>query len=252
MENVVYSQMSSSEKERLHSFCGEILHRLDSANGLDDLLNIHRAAWNGGIRNANIGPNEYGMFRCSDISKMDGHQVFLGNVNGLFTNSLSRWSAWHESGDLPDNDYSVLVEQYRSILRSNVNSIRCSLFDSGIDRDRLSKVLCDLASRKGAAVSDIRIESPALSSGDLHTFSFRGSAGNRLTSSLLLMESGFGKVDVFVPEGWSEGLQVKNKRSVGDCPWRSLSDGHLYDLRPTLLNKLGLDRDLSKSARMKL
>ena len=41
--------------------------------------------------NSAICPDKYGMFRTKDISTMDPSEVFLGDIEGLWTHSLSYW-----------------------------------------------------------------------------------------------------------------------------------------------------------------
>ena len=73
---------------QLTKFKGELM----SHHTLEDTFKIHRQlgamhlAWNSAIC-----PDKYGMFRTSNIATMDPSEVFLGDIYGLWTHSLSYW-----------------------------------------------------------------------------------------------------------------------------------------------------------------
>lgn len=73
---------------QLNKFKGELM----SHHTLEDTFKIHRQlgamhlAWSPAIC-----PDKYGMFRTKDISTMDPSEVFLGDIYGLWTHSLSYW-----------------------------------------------------------------------------------------------------------------------------------------------------------------
>lgn len=73
---------------QLNKFKGELM----SHHTLEDTFKVHRQlgamhlAWNSAIC-----PDKYGMFRTSNIATMDPSEVFLGDIYGLWTHSLSYW-----------------------------------------------------------------------------------------------------------------------------------------------------------------
>lgn len=252
MKSLEVESMSSSQKEMFFGSCNDMLARVEGARSLPDLLSLHKEAWSKGIRNDNLGPNEYGMFRCEDISKLSQDNVYLGGVYGFNTLPLSSWENSRNAGRITGEDYRLIMNQYRSHLTSNIKAVRSQVYDSGIDRDRVTSVLQGMADRDKANVRDIRIESPALTVGDLHPFSFKGPDGSNRSSTILLTRNSGGSLDVFVPRNWTDGQQVSSRKAVGECQWRSLVDGNVYDLKPSLMNRLGLDRDLSRASKMKI
>lgn len=110
----------------------EISERLVNCKNLMDLLAIHKEMWKKGFRNNNIGPCEYGMFRCTDIETMTPDQVFLGDIYGLWTHDITFWEKDKEEtygvngyGIAKDTKiYDLIVDQYRSHLRNNLKAIK--------------------------------------------------------------------------------------------------------------------------------
>lgn len=105
--------------------------KVTGAQSLLDVLNIHKEAWGKGFRNENIGPCEYGVFRTKDISNMQPHEVFLGNIYGLYTKSIPFWEEERfkgkSGGGWPIYDYitpfQIVLMQYKELLTSNIKAI---------------------------------------------------------------------------------------------------------------------------------
>jgi hypothetical protein len=91
------------------------------ATTLERLFYIHKSAWAEGIRNDNLGPCIYGMFRTADINDMTKDEVYLGNINGLFTQPLTFW----ESQDDQDA-YKTVFRQYQLHLLTNFKAVKLS------------------------------------------------------------------------------------------------------------------------------
>ena len=100
---------------------------LNESNSLEDLMNVHKHAWEIGYRNANLGPCPYGMFRTSDILEMKPEEVYLGGIWGLSTKNIPFWEENKDetmigNGFGIDDDikiYDLIMSQYRNHLRSN-------------------------------------------------------------------------------------------------------------------------------------
>ena len=134
------------EYQKLIRLGPETLQHIQLAQDLDHLLTAHKLAWGRGYQNENIGPCEYGMFRTEDIANMLSSEVYLGNIYGLWTFNIPFWNA--HSNDLmagngfgiPDETkvYDIIMQQYRRILRSNVEAIirkakdYCKQFDEEV------------------------------------------------------------------------------------------------------------------------
>jgi hypothetical protein len=95
------------------------IERLYQAKNLHSILTLHKKLWSDGIQNANIGPCDYGMFRTKDIIDMTEDEVFLGNINGLWTKPMRFW--------LDRDEEPIVLEQYRQHLISNLKAIRNSI-----------------------------------------------------------------------------------------------------------------------------
>ena len=96
----------------------QIFKTIDDALSLNELLAAHKKAWIYGFRNENLGPNQYGMFRTDKISNMTQDEVYLGNINGLWTHTIREWNERADEGA-----YETVMEQYRMHLESNVIAI---------------------------------------------------------------------------------------------------------------------------------
>lgn len=97
-----------------------LLSDLECAETLPELLALHKLLWALGLRNKNLGPDRYGMFRTSNILSMTPDEVFLGNFNGYFTHPIP---VWEEGRDGNEGLYQEILSQYRKHLISNLNAI---------------------------------------------------------------------------------------------------------------------------------
>lgn len=110
-----------NENDKKREYCEYFINQVKSTNSLNTLLNLHKLIWACGFRNNNLGPDKFGMFRTNDIIKMTPQEVYLGNIEGLFTRTLADWS------NNPKEEYQIVLEQYRKHLISNLTAIRLSL-----------------------------------------------------------------------------------------------------------------------------
>lgn len=103
-----------------------------NAKNLTTLFNIHKTAWAAGFCNKNLGPCEWGMFRTECITTMQPGDVYIGSIWGLNTKNIPDWD---KIGDevmgpngfgIPKDTkiYDLIVEHYKTVLRSNINAIR--------------------------------------------------------------------------------------------------------------------------------
>lgn len=134
------------ESQKLIGLGPETLQFIKLAQDLNELLEAHKKAWDRGYRNSNLGPCEWGIFRTKDISTMSANEVFLGNVFGLWTFNIPYWNEHSEdvmgvnSCGIPKDVkcYSFIVQQYRLLLKRNVEAIireskeYCTKFDKEV------------------------------------------------------------------------------------------------------------------------
>ena len=104
---------------------------LTRAKTLQDLIDVHKHAWNIGYQNSNLGPCEWGMFRCKSIPELTLDTLYLGDIYGLWTNNGRFWEE-HKDETMAGNGfgiaedklvYDIIMQQYRQHLRSNINAI---------------------------------------------------------------------------------------------------------------------------------
>ena len=96
----------------------KIKEEIENSTDLLQLLATHKKVWVYGFRNDNLGPCEFGMFRTKSIPDMTPNEVYLGNINGLWTFTLNEWQKKKDS-----EDYKIIVFQYKNHLLSNVAHI---------------------------------------------------------------------------------------------------------------------------------
>lgn len=99
-----------------------IINTIEKCDSLEELLSIHKSAWTLGFQNENLGPDCYGMFRTENISTMEPSEVFLGGIWGLFTHAIP---FWEERKSQPLSLYSIILDQYKRLLISNIKDIWC-------------------------------------------------------------------------------------------------------------------------------
>ena len=115
----------------------ELLMKVAKATCLTQLVSIHKEAWKIGYRNNNLAPCKYGIFRTKDILSMTVDEVFLGGIYGLNTHNIRFWEDCIDSPIGPnrfgiDNSikiYSLIMEQYRKLLSSNIRVMRDEIRD---------------------------------------------------------------------------------------------------------------------------
>ena len=121
-----------SKFKKLIGLYPELHERIVNAKELQELLDLHKKAFADGFRNQNLDVCEYGMFRAKSISSMEPKDVFLGNINGLWTHEMSYWEKSKEEpfgvngyGIARDvKIYDMIVGQYRRHLVNNINAIK--------------------------------------------------------------------------------------------------------------------------------
>ena len=140
---------------RILGWYNQLMEDLNEAKTLEDLLAVHKHAWEVGYRNENIAPCEWGMFRTQDISQMQSSEVFLGGIYGLCTRNIPFWNNNHNetmSGNGFGIDdakpiYDIIMQQYRTHLKSNFRAINDRAADqlfSTPNKNELQRKRCHL------------------------------------------------------------------------------------------------------------
>lgn len=102
---------------QLNKFKGELM----SHHTLEDTFKIHRQlgamhlAWNPAIC-----PDQYGMFRTSNIATMSMDDVFLGDICGLWMHTLTYWLTCEDEDDV----IIVTGQYYEQVLNGIEAEIR--------------------------------------------------------------------------------------------------------------------------------
>ena len=97
------------------------LTKIGNANTLSECMIIHKRVWCKGFRNANLGPDEYGMFRTKDINFMTINEVYIGGIYGLNTLTIAQWEDCKEEPyDSEQTCYDIVLCAYKRLLKSNI------------------------------------------------------------------------------------------------------------------------------------
>lgn len=122
-DKAVKAALDSAAEYRLleaKNLVPNLISDLECAETLLEMLALHKLIWALGLRNKNLGPDRYGMFRTSDILSMVPDEVYLGNFSGYFTHPIPVW----EEGRAGNEElYQEILSQYRKHLISNLNAI---------------------------------------------------------------------------------------------------------------------------------
>lgn len=108
-----------------------LIEALNECTTLTELLNIHKQAYAAGYNNKNLSPDEFGMFRTTSISDMKPSEVFLGNIYGIWTNTIEYFESlphrkktnFDREEDFDEDTYSLVFNQYYHHLLSNIEAM---------------------------------------------------------------------------------------------------------------------------------
>lgn len=120
----VMARKNQEKKDKKHVIEHQILQltkfkgELMSHHTLEDTFKIHRQlgamhlAWSSAIC-----PDKYGMFRTSNIATMSMDDVFLGDIYGLWTHTLTFWLSYQD-----EDAVSKITNQYYQQVLSGIKA----------------------------------------------------------------------------------------------------------------------------------
>lgn len=86
---------------------------------LDQLYNFNKKLINAFYERCNkvpaLCPNKYGIFRTESLSTISPDNIFLGDINGLWTDTLTEWMKSNEPEDV-----RIIQNQYYNILNRGI------------------------------------------------------------------------------------------------------------------------------------
>lgn len=136
-ETLEKEQRKYRKLKKLLSVYPQYFDDIVNSKSLLQLVDLHKQIWKAGFRNVNLGPCEWGMFRCEDINTMDPSNVYVGNIFGLFTHSIPEWEKFRDEIMGPNGFgiprdtkiYDLLLDHYKCVLKSNMNAIRSAALE---------------------------------------------------------------------------------------------------------------------------
>ena len=144
---VVLSVIITVKYTRVHHRKLELLAELTLAKKFDETLhykqtlyqlyNFNKKLINAFYARCNkapmLCPNKYGIFRCESLSTISPDNIFLGDINGLWTDTLTEWMKSNEPEDL-----RIIQNQYYNILNRGIYYI-ISDIKNDINNNKLLK-----------------------------------------------------------------------------------------------------------------
>ena len=221
--------MNEKQKQQRYDLCTRYLSEISKADSLMGLFDLHKQMWAEGIRHANIGPNEFGIFRTNDIPTMKPSEVFLGNVYGLWTAPLNEW--------IGTKDEHIIREQYRNHLSSNLEWLRSLVYDNGLDRAKIERTIAADAP-EWAKVTDVKIIDKEIKVDKLLEFTYKSNGTEGRSNALVVTIPP--KTDLLlVPKNWHRGEHVGNIYKVDRIgQWRDLGyKDRVVSLKKDLFSK---------------
>ena len=221
--------MNEKQKQQRYDLCTRYLSEISKADSLMGLFDLHKRMWAEGIRHANIGPNEFGMFRTDNISAMKPSEVFLGNVYGLWTAPLNEW--------VGTRDEHIIKEQYRNHLSSNVDWLRSLIYDNGLDRAKIERAIAADAP-EWARVTDVRIVDKEMKNDKLLEFTYNANGIQGRSNAIIVTLPP--KTDMLlVPKDWHRGEHVGNIYKIDRIgKWKDLGyKDRVVSLKKNLLSQ---------------
>lgn len=120
-DEIAEEELENERRSKILRYIPGFIDELKDAECLAEIFITHLRIWGAGIRNHNLGPDQYGMFRTKDILTMGPDEVFLGGVFGLNTHTLT-W--WEERRSSDPEAYKTVLAQYQTHLISNLQAFR--------------------------------------------------------------------------------------------------------------------------------
>lgn len=235
-------RIDKNERDDSLSKVDNYISKVAEAATLSEIFEIHKNMWEDGIQHRNFGPDRFGMFRCDDIPSMTKDQVFLGNINGIWTHPLSFFENGFIHGEEVDAEtYFSVRNQYRNQLLSNLKYIRSTVYDCGINISKLQIYLEDrinnLCSDKVGHHVSIALPS-SINAGELNEFSLRYNGREYKSSLLIMIEDG--KPRVFLPSTGQWGAEngympprVSELSKLKNFVWTDVFEGRRYFIDTT-------------------
>lgn len=107
----------------------------DNATSLKECFDIHKAAIDLGLLNANIDADKYGIVRTGDIRNLSKEEIFLGGQYSVYTKDMTVFEANRYAR--PDA-YMLALNQYKKLLSSNFQEMWEKVFSAELEEEKES------------------------------------------------------------------------------------------------------------------
>lgn len=203
----------------------------DCHDDLMEIMTVHKMIWNDGLRHPGFGPDRYGYFRTDDIDRMQPSDVYLGGVDGIWTNNIP---AFEDIRNSEPDVYRRICRQYSGQLSSNVKHLRDMVYDNGFAREILMDMVCKACNlvSKTHKVDGVSFKEASIAGNRILHCNVRV-YGYSIDSSMLNLNGRF-----LVPYGFEDGVNITKANykdfryySPDEICWNGGKSLKLYDLR---------------------
>lgn len=223
------------ELHEKYSLCSKWIEEIENhtSNSLYAIMQQHRKMWADGVQHNNFGPDKYGMFRTDSIDNLTLDSLYLGDINGIWTNKASVFEqpdfkyvggtssviADDTKGKQLTDDYIAICQQYKRHLLSNLRAMRSNIYDHGYSRDKvcanIMKGLSELHPQNG--ISQLKILNESMADNKVLDVEFITN-GRVIKSTIVNIDGEF-----YIPEGFEKGVRL-NPSKIETYNLQSLYD----------------------------
>ena len=166
-----------------------------------------------------MGPSLSGIFRCDNIETMRPDNVFLGNINGLWTNPMTLWENYRTE---EPQAYDTVLKQYKNQLISGVEYLKSQIYDSGINRSYIERYI----NREFGVQA--KFDGISLTPNKMNDLTIDINGDIIHTKCLILKEGR--EFDFLLPENFRIGENPANNRQMGRTGWIDIFSKELKEI----------------------
>lgn len=197
----------------------------NTPNSLYAIMQQHRRMWAEGVQHSNFGPDKYGMFRTDSIDNLTLDSLYLGDINGIWTNKASVFEqpdfkyvggtssviADDTKGKQLTDDYIAICQQYKRHLLSNLRAMRSNIYDHGYGREKIcayiEKGFSEIMPNNG--ISNLKILNQSIADNKVLDVEF--SRNGKIVNSTVVNIDG----EFYLPEGFEKGVRMEPSKITG-------------------------------------
>ena len=203
-----------------YNLCDKWLQQVGhTPDSIYQLMVTHKNMWKEGVQHQNFGPDRFGMFRTDSIENLSLDNLYLGNINGIWTNKASVFEspdfkyvggtsaavADDRKGKELTDDYKRICAQYRNHLTSNLRAMKSNVYDHGYSREKVCASIEKGVSglKQDSPISSLKISNESIADNKILDVEFYCS-GRQVKSTIVNVDGEF-----YLPEGFEKGVRME-------------------------------------------